>query len=81
MVAQRRPVKLRGLQGNYYELLEGLEAGTPVIVGSLQQLRDGQPIQPRPAKQLPGEGPGIGGAADAGTGGSGDAGTAPDGGK
>ncbi len=83
MVAQRRPVKLGVLQGNYYELLEGLEAGTPVIVGSLQALRDGQPIQPRPVKQLPGEGPGVGGAADAGTGGAGDAGTAPgpDGGK
>jgi RND family efflux transporter MFP subunit len=66
-VAQRRPVKLGGLEGNYYELLEGLDAGTPVIVGSLQQLRDGQPIQPRPARQLPGEGPGVGGAGDAGT--------------
>ncbi|REG33140.1 RND family efflux transporter MFP subunit [Archangium gephyra] len=83
MVAQRRPVKLGGIQGNYYELLEGLEPGAQVIVGSLQQLRDGQPIQPKPAKQLPGEGPGVGGGADAGTGGSGDAGTAPspDGGK
>ncbi|MFY0563733.1 efflux RND transporter periplasmic adaptor subunit [Archangium lansingense] len=83
MVAQRRPVKLGGLQGNYYELLEGLEEGTQVIVGSLQLLQDGQPIQPRPVKHLPGEGPGVGGAADAGTGGAGDAGTAPspDGGK
>jgi membrane fusion protein, multidrug efflux system len=75
MVAQRRPVKLGGLQGNSYELLEGLEPGTQVIVGSLQQLRDGQPIQPKPAKQLPGEGPGVGGGADAGTAPS------PDGGK
>ncbi|WP_052518905.1 efflux RND transporter periplasmic adaptor subunit [Archangium violaceum] len=87
MVAQRRPVKLGGLQGNYYELLEGLEPGTQVIVGSLQQLRDGQPIQPQPAEQLPGDGSGVGGGADAGTGGVADArtdaGTAPspDGGK
>ncbi|WPB75978.1 efflux RND transporter periplasmic adaptor subunit [Archangium violaceum] len=87
MVAQRRPVKLGVLQGNYYELLEGLEPGTQIIVGSLQQLRDGQPIQPKPAKQLPGDDSGVGGGADAGTGGvtdaRTDAGTAPspDGGK
>jgi RND family efflux transporter MFP subunit len=84
-VAQRRPVKLGGLEDNHYELLDGLEAGTPVIVGSLQQLRDGQPIQPKPVQRLPGEGegPGVGGAADAGTGGAGDAGmgSSPDGGK
>jgi RND family efflux transporter MFP subunit len=84
-VAQRRPVKLGELSDNHYELLEGLEAGTPVIVGSLQQLRDGQPIQPKPVQRLPGggEGPGVGGASDAGTGGAGDAGTGsgPDGGR
>jgi len=72
-VAQRRPVKLGELEGNYYELLDGLDAGTQVVVGSLQALRDGQPIQPKPVQQLPGEGPGVGGA--------GDAGTAPDGGR
>ncbi|HEX8819008.1 MAG TPA: efflux RND transporter periplasmic adaptor subunit [Archangium sp.] len=74
-VAQRRPVKLGELEGNYYELLEGLEAGTQVVVGSLQALRDGQPIQPKPVRQLPGEGPGVGGAGDAGTG------PGPDGGR
>ena len=72
-VAQRRPVKLGELEGNYYELLDGLDAGTQVVVGSLQALRDGQPIQPKPVQQLPGEGPGVGGA--------GDAGAAPDGGR
>ncbi|MGZ3460479.1 MAG: efflux RND transporter periplasmic adaptor subunit, partial [Archangium sp.] len=82
-VAQRRPVKLGELQGNYYEVLEGLDAGTPIIVGSLQLLREGQPIQPKPARQVPGGGLGVGlgGAGDAGTGGAGDAGTGPDGGR
>jgi multidrug efflux pump subunit AcrA (membrane-fusion protein) len=81
-VAQRQPVKLGGLEGNYYELLGGLDAGTPVIVGSLQLIREGQPIQPQPVRRLPGEGeePGVGGAADAGMGGAGDAGTGPNGG-
>ncbi len=48
MVARRRPVKLGVLQDSHYELLEGLEEGTPVIVGSLQQVQDGQP---RPMKR------------------------------
>ncbi len=74
-VAQRRPVKLGELEGNYYELLDGLDAGTQVVVGSLQALRDGQPIEPKPVQRLPGEGPGVGGAGDAGTGPS------PDGGR
>ncbi|PTL81618.1 efflux RND transporter periplasmic adaptor subunit [Vitiosangium sp. GDMCC 1.1324] len=80
-IAQRRPVKLGELQDNYYEVLGGLDAGTPVIVGSLQQLRDGQPIQPKPVRQLPGEEQGVGGAGDAGTGGTRDAGTGPNGGR
>jgi RND family efflux transporter MFP subunit len=65
-VARRQPVKVGQIEGNYYELLSGLDAGTQVVVGSLQAVRDGQPIQPRPVQHLPGEGPGVGGAADAG---------------
>ncbi|WNG33442.1 efflux RND transporter periplasmic adaptor subunit [Archangium violaceum] len=90
-IAQRRPIKVGELQDNYYELLEGLEEGTQVIVGSLQAIRDGQPIQPKPVQQPQDEGQGVGGAADAGTGGAGtgdagtggtrDAGTGPDGGR
>lgn len=79
-IAQRRPVKLGELQDNYYEVLGGLDEGTPVIVGSLQSIRDGQPIQPKPAKPPQGEEQGVGGGADAGTGGAGDAGTGADGG-
>ena len=84
----RDPGKLGELQDNYYEVLGGLDEGTPVIVGSLQAIREGQPIQPKPAKPL-GEEQGVGGGADAGTGGAGDAGTGastdagtrPDGGR
>jgi RND family efflux transporter MFP subunit len=77
-VAQRVPVKLGVLQDNHYEVLGGLQPGTPVIIGSLQSIRDGQPIQPKPAQPRPerqGEEQGVGGAADAGVGEPMDAGT------
>jgi RND family efflux transporter MFP subunit len=74
-VAQRQPVKLGQIDGNAYELLGGLDAGTQIIVGSLQLLRDGQPIQPQPVRQPQGEDQGVGGAADAGLG------APPDGGR
>ncbi|WNG31380.1 efflux RND transporter periplasmic adaptor subunit [Cystobacter fuscus] len=76
-VAQRTPVKLGQLQDNHYEVLGGLKQGTPVIIGSLQAIRDGQPIEPKPAKPRPEqEEQGVGGAANTGTGEPADAGTA-----
>jgi membrane fusion protein, multidrug efflux system len=76
-VAQRTPVKLGQLQDNHYEVLGGLKQGTPVIIGSLQAIRDGQPIEPRPAKPRPEqEEQGVGGAANTGMGEPADAGTA-----
>ncbi|MFY0583841.1 hypothetical protein ACN28S_64615 [Cystobacter fuscus] len=76
-VAQRTPVKLGQLQDNHYEVLGGLKQGTPVIIGSLQAIRDGQPIEPKPAKPRPEqEEQGVGGAANTGTGEPTDAGTA-----
>jgi membrane fusion protein, multidrug efflux system len=73
-VAQRVPVQLGQLQGNFYEVLDGLKEGTPVIVGSLQSLRDGQPVQPKLAQPREDE-QGVGGAADAGMSEPSDAGT------
>jgi RND family efflux transporter MFP subunit len=49
-VAQRVPVKLGQISGNAYEVESGLEPGTQVVVSGLQLLREGQPIQPTPAK-------------------------------
>ena len=72
-VAQRVPIQLGQLQDNYYEVLGGLKEGTQVIVGSLQSLRDGQPVQPKPAQPREEE-PGVGGASDAGTAGPTDGG-------
>ncbi|MCY1030129.1 efflux RND transporter periplasmic adaptor subunit [Corallococcus sp. BB11-1] len=72
-VALRQPVTLGLVEGNDYEVLKGLDAGTQVVVSGVQQLRDGMPIQPKPAsRQGHTEGmpetspPGIGGGADAG---------------
>ncbi|HYH95028.1 efflux RND transporter periplasmic adaptor subunit [Hyalangium sp.] len=67
MVAQRQPVTLGQLEGNAYELLEGLEAGTQVAVSGVQLLKDGQPVAPKPAAPKGAQqGAGVGGASDAG---------------
>jgi multidrug efflux pump subunit AcrA (membrane-fusion protein) len=66
VVAQRQPVTLGQVQGNAYELLGGLDAGTQVAVSSVQLLRDGQPVEPKPAAQSELQEPGVGGASDAG---------------
>ncbi|MET0404562.1 MAG: efflux RND transporter periplasmic adaptor subunit [Cystobacter sp.] len=79
-VAQRVPVKLGQIQDNHYEVLSGLKQGTPVLIGSLQAIRDGQPIEPKPAKARPEEN-GVGGASDAGGDPASDAGTSADGGR
>lgn len=60
-VAQRAPVNLGQVSGNAYEVVGGLDAGTQVVVSSIQLLRDGQPIQPTPAKPQP---QGVGGSGD-----------------
>ncbi len=47
MVARLKPVKLGDLQGNEYQVLEGLAAGDTVITSGLLNLRDGVPIMPQ----------------------------------
>ncbi|RKH55527.1 efflux RND transporter periplasmic adaptor subunit [Corallococcus llansteffanensis] len=73
-VAKRQPVTLGLVEGNDYEVVKGLDAGTQVVVSGVQALRDGMPIQPGPARRAPGQAEGmpdtptqgIGGGADAG---------------
>ncbi len=45
-VAKLIPVTLGDLQGNEYQVVEGLEAGDTVITSGLLNLRDGVPIEP-----------------------------------
>ncbi|MFL5347129.1 MAG: efflux RND transporter periplasmic adaptor subunit [Hyalangium sp.] len=73
-VVQRQPVTLGRVEGNSYELVNGLKEGTQVAVSGVQLLRDGQPVEPKPAAPRGARGTGLGGAADAGTSGPSDAG-------
>ncbi|MGB3308717.1 MAG: efflux RND transporter periplasmic adaptor subunit [Nodosilinea sp.] len=45
-VATQRPVQLGQIQGNNYQVIDGLQAGDEVIVTNLLQLQDGRPIAP-----------------------------------
>ena len=61
-VAKLIPVTLGDLQGNEYQVIEGLQAGDTVITSGLLNLRDGVPIAPESESgnkdaQPPGEAP------------------------
>ena len=45
-VASQRPVQLGQIQGNNYQVIDGLKAGDDVIVTNILQLQDGSPIAP-----------------------------------
>lgn len=45
-VAQQKPVKLGDIQGNNYQVLEGLKAGDEVVTSGIQKLSNGAPIVP-----------------------------------
>lgn len=51
MVAKLKPVTLGPLQGNDYQVLEGLTAGDTVITSGLLNLRDGVPIMEQQENQ------------------------------
>lgn len=61
-VVHLQPVKLGNVEGNNFEVREGLQPGAQVAVGSLQMLKDGQPIQPRPVQPGTQQATGIGGS-------------------
>jgi multidrug efflux pump subunit AcrA (membrane-fusion protein) len=48
LVAAQRPVQLGNIQGNDYQVLEGLVAGEQVVVSGVLNLADGAPIMPVP---------------------------------
>ena len=43
-IAEQRPVKLGSIQGNYYQVIDGLEPGETLITSGLLNLSDGVPI-------------------------------------
>lgn len=46
LIAKQKRVKLGGIRGNNYQVLEGLRAGERIIVSGILNLRDGTPIMP-----------------------------------
>lgn len=51
LVADQRPVELGRLQGNAYEVLDGLDAGEPIVISGLQKLFPMAPITPTSAEE------------------------------
>lgn len=49
LVAKQKPVKLGAIQGNNYQVLEGLKPGERIITSGLLSLRDGAAIAPESA--------------------------------
>ncbi|WP_019507194.1 efflux RND transporter periplasmic adaptor subunit [Pleurocapsa sp. PCC 7319] len=47
--AEQRPVKLGSIQGNYYQVIDGVESGETLITSGLLNLSDGAVIMPESA--------------------------------
>ncbi|WP_010467917.1 efflux RND transporter periplasmic adaptor subunit [Acaryochloris sp. CCMEE 5410] len=45
MVARQQPVELGSIQGNDYQVLEGIQAGETIVVSGLQTIRDGAQLR------------------------------------
>lgn len=45
-VAVQRPIQLGGIEGNRYQVMEGLEAGETIITAGILRLSDGAPVEP-----------------------------------
>lgn len=58
LVAHQRAVRLGRVIGNAYVVLEGLKAGDRLIVGGIQKIGDGMPVQAAPPG-APGDGRGA----------------------
>lgn len=59
LVARQKPIKLGNIQGNSYQVLEGLKPGETIVVAGILKLSDGAPIvaespkETRPMSSLP----------------------------
>lgn len=53
LVARQKPVKLGDIQGNSYQVLEGLKPGDKIVVSGILKLSDGAPIAAEPTKSTP----------------------------
>ncbi|MDZ8079018.1 MAG: efflux RND transporter periplasmic adaptor subunit [Nostoc sp. DcaGUA01] len=48
LVAQQKPVKLGAIEGNNYQVIEGLKPGDKIVVSGILNLTNGAPISPAP---------------------------------
>ncbi|QEQ01424.1 efflux RND transporter periplasmic adaptor subunit [Thermosynechococcus sp. QKsg1] len=46
MIAKQKPIQVGAIQGNRYQVFEGLKPGEQIVVSGIQRLRDGVPITP-----------------------------------
>lgn len=51
MVVEQRPIQLGSLQGNNYQVLDGLEEGEQIVSAGILNLQDGAPITPLPPEE------------------------------
>lgn len=47
LIARQKPVKLGNIQGNNYQVLEGIKPGETIITSGILNLTDGAPIMPQ----------------------------------
>ncbi len=59
MVVRQTSVKLGEIQGNSYQVLEGVKAGDRVVVSGILNLSDGAPIMEMDPSQQAGGPPGA----------------------
>jgi len=46
MIAKQKPIRVGSIQGNSYQVFQGLQPGEQIVVSGIQRLRDGTPITP-----------------------------------
>jgi multidrug efflux pump subunit AcrA (membrane-fusion protein) len=51
LIAKQKLVKLGSIQGNSYQVLDGLKAGDKIVTAGILSLRDETPIQPLPTEK------------------------------
>jgi RND family efflux transporter MFP subunit len=56
LVAEQRSVKLGNIQGNLYQVLEGVKAGETIVTSGILNLSDGAPIMPEQNSNAPQQG-------------------------
>ncbi|MEH2155567.1 efflux RND transporter periplasmic adaptor subunit [Nostoc sp.] len=50
LIAQQKPVKLGVIEGNNYQVIEGLKAGEKIVISGILSLTNGASITPAPAE-------------------------------